>query len=236
MALLQPANASPRDPLRRRLARARLYLICDSAPAAGPLDVVLRAALSGGVQIVQLRDKRLDDRELLRTARRARALCAQAGALFIVNDRPEVALAARADGVHVGQDDLPLEEVRALIGDKLLVGVSTHSPQDIQAAQGADYIGVGPVFATPTKPGRAPVGEGLVAHAALHCRLPFFAIGGIDRGNVGKVVTAGATRVAVVRAIAAAGDPHAAARQLRHALDIAQHEHPSFDRPSQATA
>ncbi len=180
---------------------------------------VLEAALAGGVDIVQLREKHMDDKTLTAVAREAVELCAQAGALLIVNDRPAVALAAGADGVHVGQEDMPVAEVRALVGEDLLIGLSTHAPAEIDAADGADYIGVGPVHATPTKPGRPAVGLELVRYAAEHAREPFFAIGGIDRANIGAVLDAGATRVAVVRAIAEAADPRAAPRGLRGALD-----------------
>ncbi|MDE3069130.1 MAG: thiamine phosphate synthase [Acidobacteriota bacterium] len=225
----EPATATaPGDRRRARLGSARLYLVCDASPPGRTLDELLREALAGGVDVVQLRDKRLGDRELAGQARRARSLCAEAEALLIVNDRPEVALASGADGVHVGQEDMPVERVRALVGEDLLVGLSTHTPRDVDEAAGrtggsrhlADYIGVGPVFATPTKPGRAPVGTALVRHAAAHCELPFFAIGGIDRGNVTDVLAAGAGRIAVLRAIASAADPGCAARELRDALDI----------------
>jgi thiamine-phosphate pyrophosphorylase len=136
---------------------------------------------------------------------------------LVVNDRPDLAVLVGADAVHVGQDDVPVAEVRRF---GLRVGVSTHSPREIDAAA-ADYLGVGPVFATATKPGRAPVGLELVRHAAARARVPWFAIGGIDRTNVEAVVAAGATRVAVVRAIADAPDPEAAARELRAVLPAA---------------
>jgi thiamine-phosphate pyrophosphorylase len=173
------------------------------------------------VDIVQLRDKQLDDAELTTVARGAQRLCQALGALLIVNDRPTVALAAEADGVHVGQDDMHLSAVRELLGPKLLIGLSTHTPAQIdseQAAQ-ADYIGVGPVHATPTKPGRPAVGLQLVHHAALHARTPFFAIGGIDASNAHEALAAGATRIAVVRAIADADEPEQAARALSAALE-----------------
>lgn len=180
---------------------------------------MLEAALAGGVDVVQLREKRMDDTALTVLAREAVGLCAQAGALLIVNDRPEVALAAGADGVHVGQEDMPVAEVRALVGSEMLIGLSTHAPAEIDAAGGIDYIGVGPVHATPTKPGRPAVGLELVRYAAAYSPRPFFAIGGIEQANIGSVLDAGATRVAVVRAIAEAADPEAAARGLREALD-----------------
>src|SRR5580704_5258750 len=159
---------------RHRLGRARLYLVCDERPTEFVED-----ALRGGVDIVQLRIKAGDDERILAAARRYRAACDAAGALLIINDRPDLALAAGADGVHVGQDDVAVSRARAEVGDKLIVGLSTHSPEQVDAAIGAgvDYIGVGPVHATPTKPGRPAVGLELVAYAAArHAGPPFFAI------------------------------------------------------------
>src|SRR5204863_3414829 len=136
------------------------------------------------------------------------------GALFLVNDRPDLAAACDADGVHVGQDDAPVAEARAVVGPERLVGLSTHAQAEVDAAAGVDYIAVGPVHATPTKPGRPATGLAPVSHAAAHARVPFFAIGGIDAGNLHDVMAAGARRVVVVRAIAEAADPEAAARSL----------------------
>jgi thiamine-phosphate pyrophosphorylase len=198
-----------------RLHDARLYFICGIDRLAA-----LEPALRGGVDVFQLRDKHAADDELLRAAATARALCDEHGVLFVVNDRPDLAVAARADGVHLGQDDMAIEEARAIVGPGVLIGRSTHSPEQVDRAAGADYIGVGPVHATPTKLGRPAVGLDLVAHAAAHARVPFFAIGGIDAANLGAVVAAGATRAAVVRAIADAPDPEAAARALRAALAV----------------
>jgi thiamine-phosphate pyrophosphorylase len=214
-------ESQPGGPLRERLRRARLYLVCDSQPGDRALAPFLREAIAGGVEVVQLRDKRLDDGALVEAVRAARAVCAAQGVPLIVNDRPRVALAAGADGVHVGQEDMPVAQVRELVGEELLIGLSTHRPAEIDAAAsaGVDYIGVGPVHATPTKPGRPAVGLELVRYAAAHAHMPFFAIGGIDAGNVQAVRGAGAMRVAVVRAVAAAADPQAAARALRDALE-----------------
>ncbi|MDX6718719.1 MAG: thiamine-phosphate pyrophosphorylase [Solirubrobacteraceae bacterium] len=195
-----------------------LYLVCATRPGGRLLEDVLAAALAGGVDVVQLRDKQASDGELLAAAAVARRLCDEAGALLILNDRPDLVGAVGADGCHVGQDDMGLAAARALAGAQALVGVSTHFPADIDAASDADYIGVGPVHATPTKPGRPAVGLELVRYAAAHAAVPFFAIGGIDASNVGAVVDAGARRVAVVRAIADADDPHAAAAALRSAV------------------
>ena len=201
---------------RERLERARLYLVVEAAA-----EQLLPAALRGGVDMVQLRDKELDDESLLRAASRFRALCDEHGALFWLNDRPDLALAAGADGVHVGQDDAEPGEVRELVGDRLLIGLSTHSPEQLQAALGseADELSVGPVWETPTKVGRPAAGLEYVRYAAEHAGgAPWFAIGGIDETNVAEVVSAGARRVVVVRAIRDAPDPEAAAARLCAAL------------------
>lgn len=210
---------------RARLAAARLYLVCDATPGGRPLAEVLPAAIAGGVDIVQLRMKSASDGELLDCARLARTLCARHGALFIVNDRPAVAREAGADGVHVGQDDMSIAEVRELVGQDMLIGQSTHAPAEIDAATpspvavAVDYIGVGPIHATPTKLGRPAVGVELVRYAAVHAQVPFFAIGGLHAGNVDEALNAGATRVCVLRAIAQAADPERAARELRAQID-----------------
>ena len=189
----------------------RLYLV---APARPGLVELIEAAVRGGVDVVQVREKALPDGELLRVLEDAREITRRLGVPLVVNDRPDLAVLAEADAVHVGQDDLPVEAARRF---GLPVGLSTHAPAEIDAAS-ADYVGVGPVHATPTKEGRPAVGLELLRYAAQHARQPWFAIGGIDRTNVERVVAAGATRVAVVRAIADAADPEAAARELRAAL------------------
>ena len=201
------------DDRRDRLDKALLYLVCDARS-----DEFLEAALDGGVDIVQLRIKDAPDERVLEAAQRYRRLCTAAGALLIVNDRPDLALAADADGVHVGQDDVAVASAREVVGADKLVGLSTHSPEQITGAAGVDYIGVGPVHATPTKPGRPPVGLELVGYATANCALPFFAIGGIDTTNVSAVLDAGARRIAVVRALTQAQDPESTARALRAIL------------------
>ena len=198
---------------REALLEARLYLVCDASFGG------VAEAVRGGVDIVQLRERTLDDGALLEAARRMRAEAHAAGALFLVNDRPDVALLARADGVHVGQDDLPPAAVRELVGLDLLVGLSTHAPAEIDAAADVDYIGVGPVHATPTKPGRPAVGLDLVRYAVKNAAAPWFAIGGVDADTAPAVVGAGATRLAVVRAICEAPDPGAAASRLASSLE-----------------
>ena len=204
------------DDLRQRLHAAHLYLVCDARP-----DDLLERALRGGVEIVQLRLKDAPDQRIVTTAGRYARLCAEHSALLILNDRPDLVPAAGADGVHVGQDDASVREARRCVGPERLVGLSTHSPEQIDRAQdsGVDYIGVGPVHATPTKPGRPAVGLELLGYAARHSTLPFFAIGGIDPGNAAAVHAAGAWRIAVVRAITEADDPQAAASELRRAIE-----------------
>jgi thiamine-phosphate pyrophosphorylase len=155
----------------------------------------------------------------VRAGRVFRRLCDAYDALFIVNDRPDLAIACAADGVHLGQDDGHVAAVRGLVGEDLVIGLSTHSPAQIDAATGVDYIAVGPVYATPTKPDYPPVGTKLVEYAAANARVPFFAIGGIDTQNVAQVVAAGGGRVAVVRAIRDAADPAEAARGLRSRVE-----------------
>ena len=211
------------DQRRERLLRARLYLVVEASLPGRPLEDLLEAALAGGVDVIQLRDKHASDEQIVRAGAAFRSVCDRHGALFVVNDRADLALACEADGVHVGQDDAPVEEVRRTVGDDLLIGLSTHSPEQIAAAgeSGADYMGVGPVYETATKPGLEAVGERLVNHARGSAAKPFFAIGGIDAGNAARVVAAGARRIAVVRAIRDADDPGAAAAALRARLDDA---------------
>ena len=190
---------------------ARLYLVTGARP---DLAAFLEAAVRGGVDIVQLREKDVSDANLLRVLEEARAVTRRLGVPLVVNDRPDLAVLVGADYVHVGQDDLPL---RAVGRFGIPAGLSTHSPEELERAE-ADYVAVGPVFATPTKPGRPAVGLELVRHAAERAPAPWFAIGGIDRTNVAEVVAAGARRIAVVRAIGDADDPEAASRELRAVL------------------
>jgi thiamine-phosphate pyrophosphorylase len=204
------------DDRRTRLERARLYLVCDVI--AG--DFVARA-LSGGVDIVQLRAKHRPDQEIITAGRHYARLCHEHQALLIVNDRPDLVDALDADGVHIGQDDTSVDAARALVGRDRLIGLSTHTPEQIDRANRADvdYIGVGPVHATPTKPGRPAVGLTLVRYAARQAEHPFFAIGGIQLANAHDVARAGATRIAVVRALTEVQETEAMARALRRALD-----------------
>jgi thiamine-phosphate pyrophosphorylase len=193
------------------LADARLYFVVEaSAP-----DPLLDAALSGGCDLLQLRDHDASDDELLVAGERFREACDAHGALFVVNDRPEIALQLGADGVHVGQDDLPVDAVRRLVGPDVIIGLSTHSPEQFDAgsASDADYLSVGPVWETPTKAGRPAAGLDYVRYA-------WFAIGGIDGSNIGEVVAAGARRAVVVRAIRDADDPRAVASALKSRLSV----------------
>jgi thiamine-phosphate pyrophosphorylase len=190
---------------------SRLYLITG---ARSDLVELVEAAVRGGVDIVQIREKELPDAELLRVLQEMRALTRRLQVPLVVNDRPDLAVLAEADYVHVGQDDLPVEAVRRF---GLLVGQSTHAQAELDATE-ADYAGVGPVYETPTKEGRPAVGLEYVHYAAEHARVPWFAIGGIDETNVRDVVAAGAERIAVVRAITEAPDTEHAAAALRAVL------------------
>jgi thiamine-phosphate pyrophosphorylase len=198
---------------RDRLRATRLYLVCPARPRAW-----LEAAVRGGVDLVQLRDKSLGDAGLVAAARAFQGL----GVPFILNDRPDLVEACGADGVHVGQDDATPAAARAAVGPDGIVGRSTHAPEQAARAEAdpdVDYLAVGPVHATPTKPGRPAAGLEYVAYAAGSVTKPWFAIGGIDAGNVPAVVERGASRIVVVRAITEAADPEAAARELRAALE-----------------
>lgn len=177
---------------------------------------VVRAAIRGGADVIQLRDKRASDADLVKAARRLLAVTRTAGVPLIVNDRIAVARKSGAEGVHLGQDDASYAEAREALGPRALIGRSTHSPEQALAAEeeGFDYIGVGPVFGTPTKPDYKPVGLEMVGYASRNIHIPFVAIGGIDASNVERVRKAGAKAVAVVRAVMAAPDPESAARRL----------------------
>lgn len=203
-----------------RLAEARLYFVTDASTG----EYALREALAGGVDVLQLREKDAPNEEILAAAELFRALCTEYGVLFVLNDRPDLAVAAGADGVHVGQDDETVEHVREQVGADVLVGLSTHSREQLAAALAtdADYVCVGPVYATPTKPDYPAVGLELVRHAAEVADRPWFAIGGIDGKNVTEVASAGAQRIVVVRAIRDAPEPRVAAAGLRDALEEAR--------------
>jgi thiamine-phosphate pyrophosphorylase len=221
MTLAPPESAGP---LRReRLRTARLYFVCDARPRGEDPEALLRAALGGGVDIVQLREKQLGRAEIERAASTFRRVCDTYSALFIVNDDPELARSCGADGVHLGQDDGSVAAARALLGPDAIVGLSTHSEEQIAASAEAevDHISVGPIWETPTKAGRPGVGLGLISPAAERAPHPFFAIGGIDTANAAQVVAAGAERLCVVRAIRDAANPAAAAEALRRTVGVA---------------
>ena len=200
---------------RERLARSRLYVVTGAREDRGDLAEFLDAVLGAGVDAVQLREKDAEAGDLLRWGTVFRESANRHGALFFVNDRPDVALALEADGVHVGQNDLSPDFVRMLVGPDVLIGLSTHSEEQLeQASPEADYVCVGPIHETPTKEGRPATGLGIVAAAAKRERRPWFAIGGIDRETLPAVVEAGATRIVVVRAVTEAADPGEGARRL----------------------
>ena len=205
------------DQARERLAGRPLYLLLTEALCHHGSGPALKGALAGGVGIVQIREKSLPDRQLLAHARRIRAWTREADCLLIMNDRPDLALLCEADGVHVGHDELAVRAARRIVGPERLVGVSTHSVDEALAAarDGADYIGVGPVFPSTTKQFNAFVGLDLVRAVSQATSLPAYAIGGIDTGNIADVVRAGARGVAVSAALCGAEDPQAAAKSLR---------------------
>ncbi|GAA2457967.1 thiamine phosphate synthase [Streptomyces glaucus] len=213
---------------RARLADARLYLCTDARRRQGDLPEFLDAVLAGGVDVVQLRDKGMEAAEELEHLRIFADACARHGRLLAVNDRADVAHAARAAHpqgpavLHLGQGDLPVPAARAVLGDEILIGRSTHTESEAAAAavqEGVDYFCTGPCWPTPTKPGRPAPGLGLVRYAAaLATDRPWFAIGGIDLGNLDEVLEAGARRVVVVRAITEADDPGAAAAEFAERL------------------
>ncbi|MBI3225814.1 MAG: thiamine phosphate synthase [Mycolicibacterium cosmeticum] len=210
------------DP-RKRLADAGLYLCTDARTARGDLAEFADAALAGGVDIIQLREKGLEARQELAALEILADAARRHGALLAVNDRADVARAAGADVLHLGQDDLPLDVAREIIGDRPVLGRSTHDEQQVATAltEDVDYFCTGPCWPTPTKPGRPAPGLDLVRRtAALAPAKPWFAIGGIDADRLPEVLAAGARRIVVVRAITEADDPQAAARQLKAALTV----------------
>jgi thiamine-phosphate pyrophosphorylase len=203
-----------------RLGGRRLYLCTADRP---DLPDFVAACIAGGVDVVQLRDKELEARPLLRRAAVARDVCRAAGVPFILNDRPDLALEVDADGVHVGQDDAPPALARRILGPDKIVGLSTHAPAELDAAaandEPVDYVSAGPVTETPTKPGRPGVGLDYVRYAAARAPRPFYVTGGVSPETVPALIEAGATRFVVVRYLTQAADPEAAARRLRAAID-----------------
>ncbi|MFJ7211907.1 thiamine phosphate synthase [Amycolatopsis sp. NPDC098790] len=212
------------DKIRARLDAARLYLCTDARTSRGDLASFADAALAGGVDIIQLRDKTgaLEATQEIAALEVLAEACARHGALLSVNDRADVALAVGADVLHLGQDDIPVGLARRILGDDVVIGRSTHSLDQALAAAaepGVDYFCTGPCWPTPTKPGRSAPGLDLVrSTAAAAPSRPWFAIGGIDGSRLPSVLSAGASRIVVVRAITEAEDPEAAARELRARL------------------
>jgi thiamine-phosphate pyrophosphorylase len=208
--------------LRARLDRARLYLCTDARSRQGDLPEFLDEVLANGVDIVQLREKGLEARQEIEHLSVFREACERHGALLAVNDRADVAYAVHPDILHLGQDDLPVRAARGILGEDILIGRSTHSGEQAMAAAtelGVDYLCAGPIWSTPTKAGRPAAGPKLVEYVAAHgISRPWFAIGGIDRTNIDQVVSWGARRVVVVRAITEAADPGAAAAELARRL------------------
>ncbi len=206
---------------RQRLEEARLYLLVTGALCRASLEWTIQEAAAGGVQIVQLREKQLADRALLERAREIRHCTRQLGVLFIMNDRADIARLVEADGIHVGQDELPVKEARRLLGPQALIGVSTHDLEQVRLAvlDGASYIGVGPTFPSRTKDFSAFPGLDFIRQAAAETSLPAFAIGGITLTNLPDAVAAGARRVAVSQSICQVEDPRRAAREMRELLE-----------------
>jgi thiamine-phosphate pyrophosphorylase len=208
---------------RQRLQWARLYFVCEARPNEVDPEALLNAAMAGGAGMIELRDREQPRGVIERSGQTFRRLANTYGALFIVNDDPHLAVEIGADGVHVGQDDMDPAEARRVVGPDAIIGLSTHSREQIEAAgqQPVDYISVGPIWETPTKEGRPATGLELVQAGAQVAPLPWFAIGGIDTENIGQVVEAGAERICVVRAIRDAERPRQAAEQLFAAVDPA---------------
>ncbi|ELS00123.1 thiamine phosphate synthase [Gloeocapsa sp. PCC 73106] len=197
----------------QRLQKAQLYLV--TSPQEN-LCTIVEQALKGGLSLVQYRSKQGDDLDRLAEVSKLRQLCYQHNALFIINDRLDLAQAVQADGVHLGQKDLPIAVARKILGNQVIIGRSTTNPTEMTKAiaEGADYLGVGPVYNTPTKQGKAATGLEYVRYAVANSPIPWYAIGGIDQGNIQEVIAAGATRVAVVRAIMEAENPTLATQNL----------------------
>ena len=222
------ATAGGRD--RWDLARRRLYLCTPDRP---DLDVFVGRCIEGGVDLVQLREKDLDDAALARRATVVRRVCAAAGVPFVLNDRPDLAAEVGADGVHVGQDDASAGAARATVGPDALVGLSTHASAELDVAVGAlpgstpapvDYLSAGPVVPTPTKPGRPGTGTGYLAEAVTRSPWPVWVTGGVEPDRVGALVRAGARHFVAVRWLVGADDPEGAARALRSSIDRALYE------------
>jgi thiamine-phosphate diphosphorylase len=220
---------SPGELRRQRLRWARLYFVCDALPHGNDPEALLNATMAAGAGMIELRDRDQPRAVVERSGRTFRRLANTYSALFIVNDDPHLAMELGADGVHVGQDDIDPAEARRIMGPDAIIGLSTHSREQIDAAASkpVDYISVGPIWETPTKEGRPATGLELIRAAAEIAPMPWFAIGGIDPGNVDEVVAAGAERISVIRAIRDADDPRTATAALFDAVDPAAREESS---------
>lgn len=215
--VIESALIGKRQQNLQKLHDAQLYLV--TMPSPNIIEIV-ESALKGGLTLVQYRDKDLNDSERMAIASQLCELCHRYNALFLVNDRVDIALAVGADGVHLGQQDFPIAIARKLLGQDAIIGQSTTSPEELEIAinNDVDYVGVGPVFATPTKPGKAASGFEYVNYAAQKLSMPWYAIGGIDPENLSDVMKAGAKRVAVVRSLMAASDPKLTTQNLLNQL------------------
>lgn len=216
---------------KEKFVSAQLYCITSPPRKGQSYEQMVEQACKGGADVLQLREKNLSAKELLSLAQRVREICRRYEKLFILNDRVEIALAAGADGVHLGQEDLPLAEARKFVDSYLtayrlalsagfIIGISTHSLAQALAAEraGADYVSCGPIFSTPTKPDYKAVGLGLIREYRRHLQIPFVAIGGIDETNLGEVIEAGASCLAVVRAVCGSDEIEEAARRMKNKI------------------
>ncbi len=222
---MNPTGSASLAADRWRLVDRRLYLCTPDRP---DLEAFVGRCIAGGVDIVQLREKHLDDQALVGRAEVAQRACAAEGVPFVLNDRPDLAAAMGADGVHVGQDDVPAAEARAIVGPQTLVGLSTHATVELAAAVGTggttppapvDYLSAGPVVATPTKPGRPGTGPDYVASAVRESPWSVWVTGGVDPDSVADLIATGARHFVVVRWLIGADDPEGAARRLRKRID-----------------
>lgn len=213
------AESRVQEPAIHPLLKDRHLYLCTSD--RDDLAQFISACVAGGVDVVQLRDKGLEARDLTVRATLARSVCRDLGVPFIVNDRPDIALEVDADGVHVGQEDVSPSLCRRILGDDAIVGLSTHAPAELTEANNEpiDYVSVGPVTETPTKPGRPGTGMHYVRFASENTTRPFFTTGGVSPDQIAPLVSAGATRFVVVRFLTESPEPMEAARSLRHVID-----------------
>ncbi len=214
--------------LQSRLETSQIYFLISEESCTGEgsveenFETVAKEAIAAGVDLIQLREKNISDRQLLKNARLLREWTRESQTLLVINDRPDIALLCEADGIHVGQDELPVEEVRKIVGQKMLIGVSSHSLAQAKeaVADGASYLGVGPVFSSQTKEFKQLAGIELVQQVAAEIRLPWFAIGGINCSNVSRIAAVGANRVAVSQVLCKAGNIATTVKNLKNSLEL----------------